>query len=702
MKLHPIHQFDADLRESARTKDFLSGLKKSIDQADQARAGWVQKCDHFRRRRYGMEFRNPTYPWPGSSSIVPPLIDKKIDELKPQYLNLITAARPPVTVLAIDPASQAQAPNVELWFEWLIKFGSPRFVEEAILFIDDLLEIGRGCLKSIWHYETAPTPETIRPSTLPQRLRQLVVTARNEEEADAMFEASGRTAKVMTRAEFDEKRDLIQKIVQREFQLDPDEPKDREAISDIMRWFRAGANEPLKISKRDCRLNVPGVVAISPKDLIVPEWTTDVEQAEFITHRMWFTPQQMRAKARNNIWDEKAVNEILEKRKNRGDGSSRNSNMYDQERVDEAARQGVSFTGDNEIEFNETCTWFSAKENGEESKIVVLTAKDCPDIPVKMYAYQRPSGLWPHHTATFEMNKRRWYSPRGVPEKLDDLEYEIIQQKRAKLNRMTIANAPTFTYEIGSNVNPANFRWIPGQFMPVRRQGAVQALQVPNLDISFDREEQILRTWAEEYLGGVDFGLNSALSSNSDSRTATEINAIQGRARQSLSLRGTLFQRCWQDVYREMFDMFIHWGDPQVYVQVTGAQPMKLTREQLQGRYEFIPTGTIGETDPVMEAQKALARITLLTQAKQAGVVGDEYDINLGQALLDWIEKDDIRAARRLVRKRSSQEIKQVQEARAKQQQEMLQQQAAMATITGKPPKQIAGAASEPISQGAR
>ena len=701
MKLHPIHQFDADLRSSTRTRDFLSGLKKSIDQADQARAGWIQKCDHFRRRRYGMEFRNPTYPWPGSSSIVPPLIDKKIDELKPQYLNLITAAHPPVTVLAVDPMSQEQAPNVELWFEWLIKFGSPRFIEEAILFIDDLLEIGRGCLKSIWHYETAPTPETIRPANLPPRLRQLVVTARSEAEADAMFEASGKTAKVMTRAEFDEKRDLIQKVIQREFDLDPEEPQDREAISEVMRWFRAGANEPLQISKRDCRLNVPGIVAISPKDLIVPEWTTDIEQAEFITHRMWFTPTQMRAKARNSVWDEKAVKEILERRKKRG-GSSGGSGMYDQERTDEAMREGVSLTQDDQIEFNETCTWFASKENGEDTKVVILTAKDAPDVPVKMYAYQRPSGLWPHHTATFEMNKRRWYSPRGVPEKLDDLEYEIIQQKRAKLNRMTIANSPTFTYEIGSNVNPSNFRWIPGQFMAVRRQGAVQALEVPNLDISFDREEQILRTWAEEYLGGVDFGLNSALSSNSDSRTATEINAIQGRARQSLSLRGTLFQRCWQDVYREMFDMFIHWGDPQVYVQVTGAQPMKLTREQLQGRYEFIPTGTIGETDPVMEAQKALARITLLTQAKQAGVVGDEYDINLGQALLDWIEKDDIRAARRLVRKRSSQEIKQVQEARAKQQQEMLQQQAAMATITGKPPKQIAGAASEPISQGAR
>jgi hypothetical protein len=686
LKAHPVHQFDADVRSSNRAKDFLKELGKRVEEDSASRDGWMAKCDHYRRRRYAMEFRNPTFPWPGSSAIVPPLIDKKIDELKPQYLNLVTAVKPPVTALAITPDSQAKTANVELWYEWLIKFGSPRFVEEIILCIDDLLEIGRGVLKSVWHYETHPANETILPQNLPERLRKIIVTARNEKEADQMYAMSGRTAAVITRGEFDERRDLIQKVVESEWDLDHEEPKDRKALEQIMGWLRAGAKGPLKIEKRDTTVNVPGIVAVSPKDLIVPEWTTDVEQAEHLTHVMWFNEFQLRAMGRDAGWDEEVVRRLMEKRKfSRRQGST--AARQDNERQDEALREGLSFTGDNQFEVLETCTWFSPGEGQPDQKVVILYPAESPETPFKFYAYQRPSMKWPFHTASFELNKRRWYSPRGVPEKLDDLEYEIIQQHRAKLNRMTIANAPTFTYEIGSGITPSNYRWIPGQFYPVKRQGAVQPMVIPNIDISFEREEQILRTWAEEYLGGTDFGLANPLSSMSEARTATEINAIQGRARQSLSLRGTLFQRMMGEVYREMLDLWLTWGDPKVWVQVTGGEPIKLSREDLQGQFELQPTGTIGEQDPQMEAQKSLARVQVLMQAKMNNIAGDEYEIDLGKALLDWMEKDDVRTARNLIRKRSPEEVQQIQQQRQAMLQEQQQREAAIAVSTGKPPK---------------
>ena len=682
MKLHPIHQFDKELRESVRTKDFLKSARKRLEGVEHGRGGWEDKLDHYRRRRYGQEFRNPSYPWPGSSSIVPPLVDKKIDELKPQYLNLITAVKPPVTVLASDKASQQRTASVELWLEWFIKFGSPRFVEECILMIDDLLETGRGILKSIWHYEVAPTPETLRPETLPPRLRQLIVTARSEKEADRMYAVMGQGTPILTRNEFDERRDMIEAVVAKEFDLDSEEPIDRKALSDIMRWFRAGANAPIQFEKRDIRCNLPGIVAVHPKDLIVPENTTDIESAECFSHRMWYSPMDVRNRVNHSGWDKDVVAEILKKRKdNRHSGSGQMSAM------DDALREGISGTDDDRIEFHEQYVWFSPKPGEPEQKVIALVCAEMPDKPVKFYAYQRPSMLWPFHSATFELNKNRWYSPRGVPEKLDDLEYEIIQQHRAKLNRMTIANAPMFTYEMNSGVVPQNIRFIPGQMIPVRKQGGVQSVQIPNLDISFEREEQILRTWAEEYLGGTDFGLSNPLSSLNEARTATEINAIQGRARQSLSLRGTLFQRCMAGVYREMFDLFLQWGDQSVFVQVTGSEPVRLTREQLQGRYEFIPTGTIGEQDPQAEEQRAQQRVVLLTQAKQLGIVGDEYEIDLGQAVVDWLEKSDVRAARKLIRRRSPEEIQQIQQARQQAMEQQQKQEAALAIATGKPPQ---------------
>jgi hypothetical protein len=669
LKINPVNEFDQELVRSERTKDFVKGLVGQVKKCQSSRMGWIQKTDHFRRRRYGMEFRNPSYPWPGSSSIVPPLVDKKIDELKPSYINLITSVHPPVSVLGVGPEAAENASNVEMWFEWLIKFGSPRFIEQTILAVDDLLEMGRGVLKSVWHYETSRQKETLKPSTLPQRLRELIVVDVSFREAEAMFQASQGTAKILTKGEFDERRDLIAKIIEREFDLDPEEDRDREAISQILGWFRSGAKKPLTYEHRDTRTNVPGVVAVSPKNLIVPEWTTDIEGAEYIAHQMWFNVHQFKTRAKDAGWDPQATQEILEKKRFTGEKNS--SAPFDTERADEARRAGVWYTADQQIEIHEAYTWFSAKEYGMDQKVVVLYSPDAPTSPLKVFSYQRPSGKWPFHTATFELNKARWYSPRGIPEKLDDLEFEIIQQHRAKLNRMTIANAPTFSYRVGQGINPANYKWIPGQFFPRRNADDVTPMVIPSLDISFEREEQILRTWVEDYLGGVDFGLASPESSLNEPRTATEIQAIQGRSRQSLSLRGTLFQRMMGEVWQEMLDLWLMWGDQETFIDVTGGQPIKLTKEQMQGKFELVPTGTIGEQDPQMLAAKAQQRVLLLMQAKQADIMGDEWDIDLGQAVLDWMEHDDPRAAKRILRKRSPQEIQQVVQMR----QQMMQQQ---------------------------
>jgi hypothetical protein len=691
LKINPVNEFDQEIVQSQRTRDFVKELVTKVQAVQSSRMGWTQKCDHYRRRRYGMEFRNPTYPWPGSSSIVPPLIDKKIDELKPSYVSLVTAVKPPVTVLTIKPEDQENGSNVELWFEWLLKFGSPSFVEQVILATDDLLEIGRGILKSVWHYETARQKETVKPSQLPDRLRSLIVTDRDTQAADAMHAMSApapgqsRNSFVLTRAEFDERRDLIGKIVEREFDLDPDEAGDKEAISQVLRWMRGGAKEPLNFSHRDVRINVPGVIAVSPKNLIVPEWTTDVESTEYLAHQMWFNEHQFRQRAADSGWDPAAVKQILEKKAFTGEKNS--SAPFDIERADEARRAGVWYTADQQYEVHEAFTWFSAGPGQPDQKVVILYCADAPEIPLKVFSYQRPSGKWPFHTATFEMNKPRWYSPRGVPEKLDDLEFEIIQQHRGKLNRMTIANAPTFTYRVGQGINPANYKWIPGQFYPTRNPDDVRPMVIPNLDISFEKEEQILRTWVEDYLGGVDFGLANPLSSMSEPRTATEISAIQGRQRQSLSLRGLLFQRMMQGVYREMYDLWMLWGDPQVYIELTGGVPVKLTKEEMQGQFELVPTGTIGEQDPQMETQKALARIQLYMQAKSSGLLGDEWQIDLGQALLDWAEKDDVRAAKRILRKSTPEEMQAMQQARQQAMQAQQQQEMQLAAMGSKPSK---------------
>jgi hypothetical protein len=669
MKSDPIRRFDQRVELTQRARDVLKSYSMRTEKAVHDRSSWRDKRAHFQRRRYGQEFRNPTFPWPGSSSIVLPLIDKKIDELKPQYLNMITAVNPPVTALALDPESQRNAPSVELWFDWLLKFGSPGFMRELMLGVDDTLESGRGVYKSMWRYRTLPSPETLEKRRLPPRLATIAVGARNADEANmmqAMAQQMGLQEQILTPREFDQNRDAIAHVVALEFDLDPDESRDGQALKKIMEWLRDGGREPLTIMKRDVREDAPAIQAIDQDDFIVPANTTDLEDAVQLTHRIWFSGEtQLMQAARDRKWNMKAVKEVLDRlgrKKGRGPEQQRGGAFANEDYArDQKDRQGITDTDVMSIEIHETCGWYSSERFGAESKVVALVHPDHPDVPFKFYKYHRPSMKWPFHSPVFEMSKAGYYDPRGVPEILGDLEEEITFQHRAKLNRMMIANAPSFLYRQTSGINPSQFTWAPAQFYPVKDVNSdMKALEVPNVQFSEEREEQILRTWAEDRLGGADFGISNDLSSLTEPRTATEIRGIEQRGRAALSMRGALFQDAMQGVYREFFDMWHQYGPQEVWVRMTGTEPLKVTREELQGQFLFQPTGTIGESDPVLDAQKSLGRLQVLMQLQQAGAMEPQFELNMGEAVADWLEKDDIRLSRRVLRRRSEEEVQQI------------------------------------------
>lgn len=618
--------------------------------------------------------------WCGNSNIVLPLIDKKIDELKPQYVNIIAAARPPVTVHAIQPDYQSKAKNVELWFDWLVHHASPNFVEETILGVDDCLETGRAIIKDYWHYETRPAPSCLKAERLPPRLRQLVVV-KDAQQADLQFARAGGPGSgmaVMTPPQFNALRDQIKAIVQEEFDLDPEESADKKAIEDILDWLKGGAKGELYFNSRDVVVNVPAIRAISPIDFIVPEnATTDIEDMERMTEVMYFTPQQLRNLAADQKLNKGAVDELLARR-SKGkvdDDRGGTTGVNNQKRIMEIRqdnREGLSGDGAEDlIEVWRTSSWMTV-EGGRDRKVVIMLPRDNRDLPLQFKAYNRPSGKWNYHSYSFELNKRRWYSPRGIPEKLDDLEAQMTATERAKLNRNAIVTAPTLKYKPNRLINPATWKFIPGQMFPTNDpHNDVVPLEMQNIDLVFDSEIEKLRTWSEDYIGGPDYGLAES-GSMSEPRTAEEIRAIGSKARMSLSMRGLQMQLCYKKIWGEFFDLWHSVGPETVYVRVTGGdEPIKLTKEELQGKFFFQCTGTIGTSDPQYEAQRAQARLIILAQLKP--LAEPQYEINLGEAIADWLEKDDLRLMKRVVRKRSPEELQQIEQ---QMQQAAAQQQA--------------------------
>jgi len=682
VKIDPSVDLVEAIRNTARGKDFFQDVQRRALSDTSDCMGWRQKIDHYRGRRYCMEFRDPQYPWPGSSSIVMPLIDKKIDEIKPQYVNLVTAAKPPVTAIAVDKASQQNSGNVELWFEWLIQFGSPGFVESTILSIDDLLEKGRGILCSQWIYETRQAAEILDRSRLPERLRALIVTPKGN--ADLLHAITGGQVPVINMGEFDQLRPKIAEIIRKEFDIDAEEPRDQDAFNAIMRWLKSGAKDKIRVERRDTVFDVPGIRHVRPEDLVLPtNARANIEEAERITEDLWFTEVQIRQKARDGEWNEEAVDAILDSK----NGNSTEARKYTMGEVGDAMREGVSNVEKGLYNLKSTCCWFSKSDGAPDRKAVLLWSPASADIPVKFTEYVRPSGQWPYHSAVFELNKDRWYSARGIPEKIDDIDFEITKQHRFKLNRAEIATAPTIKFNPSSGINPATWRWIPGQMMPMRNPSLdAIPMEFPQLDVVFEREEQGLLTWVEQFLGGTDFGLSSPLSTMSEPRTATEIGALGDRARQSLSLRGLLFQHMMMaPVYREMYDLWMVHGNKEKWIQLTGSDPVMLTKEEMQGQFVLQCTGTIGNSDPAQEEQKALMRIKVLSEV--APMLGPTWELDMGAAVADWIQKSDMRFAKLVLRKRTDAEVKKIMDDQKRQQAAALMAQQLANTPPAPPPE---------------
>ena len=646
-----------------RAKDWLQDTVEGLSHDLGQRADWLSRRSHYQRRRYAQEMRNPELPWRGSSDIILPLIDKAIDQLKPRYANLVFAAKPPVTVLGWDDESHRKANRLELWFEWLLKFYSPNFGGELVLGIDDLLETGRCIYKTFWRRETRQSGQVLDLERLPQRLRQLQV-AKTPRQAEQIFAQNGNNA-VLTQREFDGNRELLEKAVARELGLGLDSDRDRKVVSEVLAWFRNGAEGELKIAPRDVVLDAPAMVAVSPIDFLVPAHTEEIEDAERMAHMTRVNRAQLQRLAWDSGWNREAVNALLENRL--GSTSAIRTGFFEEYREDSRTREGIREERKDTFELWEVCSWFSDGPNQPMKRVVVLVSPDNPLVPLKSYVYTRKH--WPYRTATFERNKRRWHSPRGVPEKLNDLEKEVTFQHRQKLNRMMMENAPSWIYGRNSGFNPGNVHWLPGQFYEVANiQNAVLPMPVPQVSPSEVQEEQILQTWADEYIGGQDFGNSNVLSNLQEPRTATEIRGIQNNASQALSLRGALFQEALRGVYDDFFELWHTYGPDEVVVKATlDADPIRLTKKEMQGNFRIQVIGTIGQQDPQFESAKRLSIIQVLLQVAQAGALGDRYEMDLGEAVLDWLEGEDVRLASRVLRQRTPEEVQQIREQRQRQ-----------------------------------
>lgn len=660
-KINPYDKDEAQIVELSKklriwSEELIDKVNKDLDDRRGLEAQWAEDYD----RRYQRLFRNTNFPWPGASDIVMPLIDSKIDQMKPVYANLISA----VDFKPMNEKAFHTAVVADLTYQWLLNQKMKDYTANMLYVLDDMLTYGWGIAKSSHRYETTMVKRTVTFDRLPMRIRtfkdRFVVVGSEAEKRQIIEEMAQLPPEELPLQQFpvteDELKQALEFEIQQEFGLNPKEDKDKEAITKLMKMLKDQKGEVV-ISHLEETINEPYISAVPTYDFIVPFGTRHLQDSDRCCHRMFMSPERLKEVAVNHNWNMEAVNNTLESERNT------RSTMTNDVEQRKAFRERIGDITHDEQE-NSVEVWeIYAKfyhEDGHCERMVVT----CNPSQKEIYRIKRlpfAHGKWPFVQFPFEPNDARFHSSRGIPRKLDDIDKEITVQHRAKLNRMMIANAPTFMYRMGSKINPNTINWTPGEFIPVISTNDLAPVVIPNVDMSFEREENTLRMWADSHLGTFDAAIAEG-GNLSEARSATEIEAITTQARNALTVRGTIFQERLKELHGMNWDVWIDKGPRQFEAFISGQEPRIYTRQEIQGDFDIAPVGSIGEYSKASEAAKAQNRFLFAMQIPPGGL-GLEWEINRGALLQDWWSKDDEKVARLALRQLSPEEVQAKQAA---------------------------------------
>lgn len=617
--------------------DFVSSMIHEVRHAETDRTTWLEAQTRWYKKRYGVRPLNLNFPFPNAPNTHIALTDEKIRKLKPNYLNLCFEGEPVVTFYPVGGTPLEVSQNAEIYMDWSLRFGMNRipgrnYFESMVLTVDRMLEKGFGINKIIHEHLTQEALEIIDlENDIPDDVKIILADPNTTDEQ------------------------LIQMLADH-LGMDPTDEDDRERLDDALSQFKKGESI-LRIRIEEVTYSGPRVIAVDPRDLIVPTDTTDIEQARLIGHRMWLTKNDLRGAERSGKYQN--VDEVLHPTS--GAKTSPPSSLLTTLDTTKQSREGITqfLQGSELVEIWEIFTWYDLNSDGVAER-VVLTVDPLTETVLRFIPFPYKHGRWPFVVFPFELNDDRWYSPRGIPEILDPYQTIVTNQENAKLARMIMANSLQFKYRLGA-MNPGAMRFVPGQGIGLQRMEDLEELRIQNLDISFDTEMAKIRNLAEQLIGQPDLSMGSLQSPN-ERRTAFEVSEVVSLGKQMFSLDARMFKNALQKQYNQIFDLILQYGPDEMWVSVTQDEPLHLTREQIQGDFIIVPTGDFTLLSRTLEVQQLFG---ILQQA-----LGDKSGaIDAYRVWQEYLAKVNPRIAKKVMR--NPEEYQQFQQML--QQQQMLE-----------------------------
>lgn len=586
--------------------EFIVKLAGKVRKDDSDRQVWKDKQVVAYNARLGLR-RRTNRPYPGAAEVPIPITDKFITKLKSMFVSVATLMKKQIVVTLDDgevttPETKASAERIERALNNLIKKRDFGWAKKVTLFVDYFLENGHAVFKIIEKFFSKTISRTI--------------------ELEKNY-----TAEEIRYLKSLKRQDLRMILAQREEMdlLDEDDVKELDKAID---QFKAG-KKTIKFTKKEI-YSEPTVIPERGLRIIVPSNGTEVQKLPRITHEIPTFYQELVDKANKGIYSKETVDQLSE------DGGTSDDSLTN---TSWAISEGVSTldTTSGMFIIRECQTWYkgekwvftwieqagnSDKDKEDNQGIRILQELKLP--------YDH--GMWTYVKHDYEVKNTRWYSSRGVPEKIRGLHQTIEKMYNARLIRDELNNAPMWRVSKQLGMAGDEIRMRPGQVI-TGDQGDIEMLNKGiTTDVSSERLEQQAKAYAEEYLSIADFTNTSAVNAKG-SRTATEIQAVQQSTTRQVNMDIALFLDTLSEVSQHLYLIV-----KQIVTRPTKIGGVVLTPEDFLVKVIVSWSGSLDATDSQMQMAKALQRMdTVIKLGQPMGIVTPDNVFNM---LQDYIDAD--------------------------------------------------------------
>lgn len=595
-------------------------VENIVSDSEGNRTTWVENQAKFNKMRMRTK-KTKTFPFIGCSNIKMPTAEIKVRKVKAAIFNTIFGIRPIVQATPPPSGSYDVALKIEKFLDHLI-MERMSYLKKAIITIDQELEQGFYLNMPYWDLEITDRQEYFDRADFSMD--------------EVLFMYDGNTTP-----------EMIREFLINHYDIDMNEKvsdENESAIQDVVNRVHEG--KPFSFFVQDIIKDQPEVDLVSPERCFVPsDAGFDPQTNHDMVIESYIPLKRLQVYAKHFGWDMKGVEHIGSYLGKKSDGAET------QKETNKDAQEGIDRLNSvsNLVRIWTYLGWYDINNDGVEEKAIMYFAPDF-NKTLKKQGLPFYNGKFNIVKFFYELRDDRWYAHRGLVEMMEDIIKEIDIQHNMKIDQQTIRNAPMYLYRAGQ-VNPNLIQCIPNQAIPVRGVGALrESVDVlnntnPNVEYSYDKEQQILEGKLEELTGQTDYNLQSQINRRQP-RTLGEVQLQAQNAQQVFSLDAGMHTEQFSELFNFIWDLWCQYGSDEYefnYFGQNGWEKIKLSKEEVQGKYRITVRGNDRNTNPLVRLQKAeqillAAKDPVLTQA---GVITPPQMIESLKRFYQYLEVDN-------------------------------------------------------------